>query len=409
LLAACNGELAVVDDLDHQSSNLATDGPDDPDATTPPRSFGPCECASSASLMALQCGNEVPLLDNDIVQTTPDGSIAAFSVTLADGSYQVQYWDGTSVRPLSGGLLIGLSASGEQVLTTGEGFGLTWLDVTRDAVTNPAIDAVAGRGSLSADGQTIIGATYPGDVTHLVRANASTGEIEDLGQIVDTIARAYVTPDASNIVGFTIGRDDPATSGAFRWSEPGLSFGLPGVPAGVTAWPESVSAEGSVITGRSLPGRMHFRWTEAGGYVELAPASWFSEGMSSSDGSVAVGSFDPDGEVDTSAFRWTEATGVLDLTPGVRSFATDLSDDGSVVVATRWDEAQNDGSFPEDTFVWDEAHGTRTLDDVLQARSVDTGGWEFGQARALSGDGKVLLGRALCGGVPALYRIVLSD
>jgi len=78
-------------------------------------------------------------------------------------------------------------------------------------------------------------------------------------------------------------------------------------------------------------------------------------------------------------------------------------------VVLSWDDAQLDGAWPEDTFVWDIEHGTRTLDDVLQSRGVDATGWELGHARALSGDGKVLLGRALCGDTPTLYRIGLSD
>lgn len=59
--------------------------------------------------------------------------------------------------------------------------------------------------------------------------------------------------------------------------------------------------------------------------------------------------------------------------------------------------------------MWDVEHGTRTLDEVLAGRGVDVSGWEFGHARSLSDDGRVLLGRASCGGVPALYRVVLSD
>ena len=59
--------------------------------------------------------------------------------------------------------------------------------------------------------------------------------------------------------------------------------------------------------------------------------------------------------------------------------------------------------------MWNTVDGTRSLDEVLEARGADTTGWEFGHARALSGNGKVLLGRATCGGVPTLYRIVLSD
>ncbi len=122
-----------------------------------------------------------------------------------------------------------------------------------------------------------------------------------------------------------------------------------------------------------------------------------------------LGSLDPAGGNDSSAFRWTQASGAVEIAPGFATLATDLSDDGNVVVATSWEDAQNDGASPEHTFVWDTANGTRSLDEILEDRDVDTTGWEFGHARALSGNGKVLLGRATCGGVPTLYRIVLSD
>ena len=139
---ACNGELAVVDDVERQGSNLTgqedsddssePSGSDDSsepsgsndssDSTEPsdsndasdPQVSSPCACAQSPSLLALNCGaGEVPLLDNDIVQQTPDGSVAFFNVQLPDGSFQVLRWDGgPSATPLASGMLNGSSAAG---------------------------------------------------------------------------------------------------------------------------------------------------------------------------------------------------------------------------------------------------------------------------------------------------------
>jgi hypothetical protein len=363
--------------------------------------------------MALSCGGgSVPPLDNDIVQTTADGNIVAFN--LCDDhleSCHVVYWDGGFAElPIASGLLLGLSASGAQVLTSNDTLQLIDLNGT----TIIPVDAIVGHGSLSASGDTVFGATYSDDRTQLVRVSTRTGEIEQLGEVDGVIDRAYATPDASAVVGWSnvaFPRDAaPGDEGTpFRWSEDGFSRDLPGAPAGITAWPESVSADGSVIAGRSLPGHMHFRWTEAEGYVELASSSWTSETSLSADGSVVLGSLVPEGGKDSSAFRWTEATGAVEIAPGWASYATDMSDDGGVVVATTVEDAQRDGTTPVHTFVWDTVNGTRTLDEILEARGVDTTGWKFDNARALSGNGKVLLGRATCGGIPTLYRIELAD
>jgi hypothetical protein len=71
-----------------------------------------------------------------------------------------------------------------------------------------------------------------------------------------------------------------------------------------------------------------------------------------------------------------------------------VSDDGNVVVATSWEAGSDASVFPDATFVWDATNGARTLDELLQDRRVDATGLEFGHARALSGDGTVLFGRA---------------
>jgi hypothetical protein len=237
-----------------------------------------------------------------------------------------------------------------------------------------------------------------------------TGDFEVLGELVGTIARANSTPDASTTVGWTFNYtpdgDDPfslATQRPFVRNATGLTLGLPGAPEGLPLWPDAVNATGTVIVGRAPTTQSHFRWTEAGGYVEISSTSSRSETSVSADGAVVVGSLNPDGDSDSAAFRWTEATGAQ------TSLATDMSQDGNVIVATSWEDAQFDGAAPEATFIWDIEHGTRTLDQVLEDRGVDVAGWQFGHARALSDNGKVLLGRAHCGGTPALYRIVLSD
>jgi hypothetical protein len=409
LLSACQGALAVVDDLDNPGSGAGSAG----SGSTPPPS-GSCECGSSGALQALTCdGRPVALLDNDVVQTTADGSVVAFNLCdddSAGGSCEVFYWDGSGLaRSLGNGrLMIGLSASGREVLTAPGNLELIHLD---GPATDLPLGMLAGHGSLSADGDSVVGGYFgPDNLAFLARADGSTGQVELLQQIEGYLTRVFVTPDGAHITGF--GQDDigSSSSWAFRWNEQdGFSYGLPNTPAGVEVWPEAISSDGSAIAGRALPSQSHFFWSESDGYTEIATASWRSETFISADGSVVLGSLDPEGNSDTSAFRWTRATGAVEIAPGIPTLALDMSDDGNVIAANSWEDAQIDGEAPLGTFIWDSTNGTRSLQEILQARGADTTGWKLGTARVLSGDGKVLFGRGECGGVPTLYRVVLSD
>lgn len=412
-LCACQGELAVVETLDEGDSNLAVAGargddtegsPDDPAGSDTPASpaddsvesaddGSECECASSPSLTALGCRyGEVPLLGNDIVQTTSDGSVVAFTVCARGGNLcNVIRWTATEDYPLGPGILLGLSAAGDRVLTSGDGTsGLELVDASGERIGTD-LGMIGGHGALSASGEVVVAQKIIDDVAYLVRW--SGGEVELIQEMGYGVTRAYVNPDATAIVGIS-------DTGAYRWTQrDGFAYGLAGVAAGADIAPESLSSDGSVIAGRKSQSDVHFRWTESGGFQELASSSWQSETLLSSDGSVVAGSLISDDLTTGRAFRWTEATGALDLTPGIASLLTDMNDDGSVIVATSGDYV--------DTYVWDQANGTRQLTDVLDARGVDRSGWTFGRARVLSGDGKVLLGLGTCGGAETLYRIEL--
>jgi hypothetical protein len=414
-LPGCERALEVVDQLDDGAPGPPGTGT----PTTPPDSpvqNAACACASSVGLRALICGGgEVPLVDNDIVQTTTDGSAAAF--TRCDPETfdcSVMLWKGGAAEVVSEGRLLGLDGTGERLLVIN---GLVNVVDVGGEITALPMSMLQGSQLLSVDGEVAFGSLpwpYEERGERIGRRHA-TGEIEVLGDVRGSIARSYGNPTGTSLVGWTIGEqgegdDLTVVYEAFRWDvDGGLRFDFPGVPEGVTLWPETASDDGTIIAGRSVPDQAHFIWSEAGGYTELAPASWASETFISADGSAVLGSIDPGGLTGTRAFRWTAATGVVELTPGTPSVALDISDDGAVAVAYSWEEAQIEGAAPEATFVWDIEHGTRTLDEVLAQRGIDTSGWELGTPRALSGDGRVLLGLASCGGVETLYRAELSD
>jgi hypothetical protein len=433
LLSACNGQLAVVDDLkprDVESQDFEPSG----GPVNAPLADAHCTCDSSDALQALDCGNG-ELYGN--LEMTADGSVVAFGLKRPNLTFDVFYWrSNAATLVVAHGLLSGLSATGRDVLVDsfdiGDGEGL--LRISPDRTTEVGLGRLPGSGLLSADGGIVLGAYAVDKQIALAQANANTGEIEVLGHFSTGIGTLIMNADASVLVGAlggiplveVDGRLAGQPSGAdedyaaFRWSEQGLSFGLPGVPASARILPEALSGNGSVIAGRAtVPSAVHFLWSESDGYIEIASASSYTETQLSADGSVVLGSLDPEGASITSTFRWTKATGAVEIAPGTTTGNAYMSGDGNVIVTSAWAEPEPRGMPSQDTLIWDPVHGARSLEEILRLRGVDASGWEFEgivpstQERlgplALSDNGKVLLGRGTCSGVPAIYRVVLSE
>ena len=208
------------------------------------------------------------------------------------------------------------------------------------------------------------------------------------------------TPDGSVLVGGW-------GSAPFRVSAAGL-VDLGPLPQGATdAAALAVSDDGNVIAGVTGGLGGVFRWTDAGGMVQVSsggPEVWPRVNLSH-DGSVVAGTRDEPGNLGPMAFRWTEAAGAVSLTPGSESRAVLMSSDGSVIVGQTVD-----GTAPTGLFVWDEPNGASPLRDALENAGVDLTGWEFGnEPLALSADGHVLVGEGTCGGVLTTYRMLLPD
>jgi hypothetical protein len=322
------------------------------------------------------------------------------------------YWNGGSTTlELESGLLRGLTASGDHLLIETPGPRL--IDINGGSTAFP-IQVPFGTGALSASGASVIGVVYSNNVNNLARVDTNTGTVALLGELGDNdswVDGGHVNPDGSAMVGAVPGGLGSRSGNVFRWTpQQGLVFGLAGAPTNGRVRPTALSADGTVTSGL-LGLTTYFRWTEAEGYHAIAQASELqAKALLSTDGSVVSGSLEPTGESDSSSFRWTAATGAVELAPSERTYPTypvDMSDDGNVIVMQSWEGVGNEAPS-EQIFVWDAANGTRTLEQVLQARGVTVEGWEFTYARVLSGDGKVLLGIGQCGGVPTLYRVVLS-
>jgi probable HAF family extracellular repeat protein len=208
-----------------------------------------------------------------------------------------------------------------------------------------------------------------------------------------------VSYDGSIVVGDS-GPASSYDSGSvpFRWSAATGMISL-GVPAGfVAARGNGVSADGSVIVGDGsiLPfGSGAWRWTEAGGFVNLGNlggAFPFTRAMGlSGDGRVVVGNgYGPNG---FEAFLWTAEGGMVGLgdLPGgtFSSWANGaVNYDGSIIVG-----GSQSGEYASDAFIWDATHGMRSLKHVLEDEfGLDLTGWNLEEAQGLSADGLTISG-----------------
>jgi len=218
---------------------------------------------------------------------------------------------------------------------------------------------------------------------------------------------AAVSGDGSVVVG---GSSSGSSSEAYRWTSAGGMIGLGYLPGAIQSAAADVSADGSIVVGSSQfpepdinPVFVEpFRWSAGTGMVgigQLSGANVSSASGVSADGSVVVGQsaffdFSAGGLEWNRAFRWSEATGMLDLgaLPGdVYSAASATSADGSVIVG--FSSSSSSGNAQRRAFIWDTAHGMRSLSDVLvDEYGLDLTGWTLDSATAITQDGSSIVG-----------------
>jgi uncharacterized membrane protein len=255
---------------------------------------------------------------------------------------------------------------------------------------------------------------------HGFRFDLDTKQFLDLGAFggpAGTSAAIGVNPDGSVVVGgSSLTTAGASVYQAFRWTQ---ALGLKNLgsiaPAGYSV-AHGTSDDGTVVVGMTsvpatepgFPNQLHaFRWvltnpaTGAGTTTDLGPAT--SEAMAvSSDGSVIVGH-----GAGTRAFRWTQAGGVVDLgvLPGhSHSMATAVSADGKVVVGISSPDFistafPNPGPFYDHTtaraFRWTQATGMRDLNTLLPPSGVDLTGVTLLAALSVSRDGQAISGSGI--------------
>jgi probable HAF family extracellular repeat protein len=226
-----------------------------------------------------------------------------------------------------------------------------------------------------------------------------SGPATGLGALDDWASDAFATTaDGSVIVGNT---SSVTGTQAFRWTSATGMIGLGNLVPNRNSHDTSydVSADGSVVVGQSGDDLTQeaFRWTAATGMVGLGDLPGGTENSTavavSADGSVVVGT--SQSASGTEAFRWTAATGMVGLgdlsAAPFTSHATGISADGRTIYGY---SAAPD--INEQGWVWTEATGMRTLDDLLindYGLGEQLAGWRLWRISDVSDDGHVLLVR----------------
>jgi uncharacterized membrane protein len=252
--------------------------------------------------------------------------------------------------------------------------------------------------NVSADGSTIVGGQVmrpcPGCNGEKYRWTSVTGFVP----IPLSAGHWLSTSGDGSIVAGTAFNQATNEFQAALWTEAGGVEFVPVASEDIT----DISADGSVIVGRQIPGTRYipYIWSAAEGFVSIdLPSRYADDGTDlkiSDNGTVVTGnvvtSCCPYSD-DLRGFRWTKETGAVDvgrLPDGPWMSANGVSADGSVIVGN------SVNVNPQRPAIWDAAHGPHYLDDLL-INELGLGGalagWSGLHTDGLSGDGRTVIGR----------------
>jgi probable HAF family extracellular repeat protein len=243
---------------------------------------------------------------------------------------------------------------------------------------------------ISDDGNVVVGYSYLSGNNYQRAFRWVDGVITNLGTLGGNWSYATaVSADGAVVAGHSdlaggFGR-------AFRWVD-GVMTDL-GTLGGNYSYAYDLSADGSVVVGYShLPGdNSHhaFRWVD-GTMSDLGTlgGNYSYAQFVSSDGAVVVGHADTGGG-NYHAFRWSNgAMADLGTLGGTYSYAQGMSSDGAVIVGNASTETSSTA------FRWHASTGMLSVADWLAEYGVSVEGLDLSYARAVSDDGKVIIGHA---------------
>jgi uncharacterized membrane protein len=275
-------------------------------------------------------------------------------------------------------------------------FAAQW--TASDGVRLLSMDSSSEADTVAGDGLSVFGTTenYTNAMLWAAGQQSSLG-IPVTGTLPGPYSTAHVAAanaDGSVMVGWTL--DSQSQERAFRWSS-GAGFDVFGT-AGSRA--TRVSGDGSVVVGYRVSGgtAVAYRWTVGARTpedLELLPGypRCYVNGVSS-DGLVTVGYCNDTGwNQHWVAVRW-EDTAVFELgslqTNAFTNWGVAANSDGSIILAT--------GSGTGAGWLWDAVNGARSLSSVLAAANADVTGLDSAYVKAMSSDGKTVIGANTTGG-----------
>ena len=218
-------------------------------------------------------------------------------------------------------------------------------------------------------------------------------------------SNAYgVSADGTTVIGESIGYGS-STANAFLWAEGSgmVSLREPGLASKAYGTsPDGLVVVGNANVGGSSAGEA-FRWTSANGIIGLGRLPGAQDDPSvaravSADGWTIVGestSSNAGGSNFREAFRWTPddaMVGLGDLPGGeFHSLAKAISGDGSVIIGS------GTTTSGAEAFIWTDAAGMRPLQDVLvDDLGLDLGGFtRLLDATGISADGLTIVGTGI--------------
>jgi len=305
-----------------------------------------------------------------------------------------------------GALVLGVTgASGSTIRRD----AATWSTATGIGTRRNIVPAVPGRPYTEAIGcntggtvfaYTLLNSAFSFPAPYQVQGSTATGVPVFAGS---TFSRTYGISNSGLVqAGWATRNNNPGDQRLWRWSAAGGLTTVP-VPPGFSSAnaglqiTRCLSGDGNTVIGYAAGnGTAAYSWNAVTGTVQLLPgfpsvqpANTQANGISF-DGSVIVGSATQviGGGSDESPVRWT-AAGIEQLIPGVAGLgwrARAVSGDGRTIIGNR-----SDSGTPTN-FIW--RSGTVTsIEQLMTSLGISTAGITFIEALDVSFDGTVIVGR----------------
>ncbi|MBB5752865.1 autotransporter domain-containing protein [Prosthecomicrobium pneumaticum] len=292
-------------------------------------------------------------------------------------------------------------------------------------LTSPSTKSGDEPWALSGDGSVIVGGAYSASVGDGVTSVPVYWEADGTIHQLYTTSGAGVAWRVSYDGTYAFGSSD---DGIYRWDIPGGTWDIYGdadyqsdtSTLGTSLAVAAIDHDGAHMTGYALleSAAKPFVWSLSDGFEQIALPDGFEAGMGmlmSRDGDVVGGIMsgtagnDITSLVEPHAYRWTEAGGVVDIsvdraerTGTYSDVVTGMSDDGSVIVGitSTGTSLTNVESISDwAAFRWSVAEGWQTVADYFTGKGIDITGMSFlaiGSpvllTNAISADGTVMVG-----------------